>query len=215
MGGIMDKASHEAELYPNPLPSIKTNAMTDRKSTGLLLEAGAKSSTAEVGFGLSWNLKNPRAVAWMEAHGAELVQGIDETTRLQIRGILVQATDEGWSYQQTANAISSRFVEFGVPTPGFKNIRNRAELVAVTEAHIAYAEGNFQAAQSIAEMGVQMDKQWVTTHDRSRNCEDCVLNEEQGWIDLNEEYQSGHLHTPAHAACSCFDEKQVKGLDDG
>jgi hypothetical protein len=45
MGGKMDKASHEAELYPNPLPNIKTNAMTDRKSTSLLLEARGKSST--------------------------------------------------------------------------------------------------------------------------------------------------------------------------
>jgi hypothetical protein len=202
-----------AELYPNPLPNIKPDAITDRKSSGPLSGAKVKRSTAEVGFGLSWNLENPRAVAWMKAHGAELLQGIDETTRLQIRSILTQATEEGWSYTRTAGAIAARFPEFGVETPGFKNIRNRAELVATTEAHIAYAEGNAQAAQSMVDMGVQMEKRWVSMHNE-QVCEDCAANEAQGWIDFGDNFQSGHAHTPGHPGCSCYDAEQVKGLSE-
>jgi hypothetical protein len=211
--GTTDKASHEVALYPNPLPNVKTDAMADGKSSGLPSRSKVKRPTAEAGLGLSWNLENPRAVAWMKAHGAELVKGIDQTTRLQIRSILTQGMEEGWSYTRTADAIADQFPEFRLGTPGFKHIRNKAELISTTEAHIAYGVANWQAAQKLVEMGVQLEKRWSTAGDE-HVCDDCKGNEEEGWVDFGAEWQSGHTRTPAHAGCRCVWTNQPKGMDD-
>ena len=163
--------------------------------------AGWLAKQVGVIFGIRFDLKNPRAVAYLEAHGAELVTGIDETTRDYIRTVLVEGTSKGWSYDQIAKRITERYREFAVGRPQ-KHIDSRAHMIAVTEVGNAYAEGNLQVAQGLAEAGLKMEKSWNTVGD-NRVSELCRGNEAEGWIPLEQTFASGHMRPLGHPACRC------------
>lgn len=168
---------------------------------GRALSLGATRAAGEMGLGLSFDLPNPRAVAWLEAHGAELVTRVNDTTRRQIRDILVAGTREGQSYDQMAKAISDRFTEFAVGRPQL-HIDSRAHLVAVTEVGNAYQEGNFQVGQMMAEAGLEMEKSWLTMGDQ-RVSDGCRANAAVGWIPLDQPFPSGHLRPLRFPGCRC------------
>lgn len=94
------------------------------------LKVGAQE--VDAGVGVSFSLSNPRAQSYLEAHGAELVRNIDETTRQVIHDILVEGEQQGWSYDRVAQEIIARFEEFAVGRPQ-EHIDSRAHLIAVTE----------------------------------------------------------------------------------
>ncbi|MCX6024011.1 MAG: hypothetical protein NTZ05_20225 [Chloroflexi bacterium] len=102
-----------------------TSALTELAAPEVVAEAAAK-------LGISFDLKNPRAVAYLQNYGALRVASINSTTRDYLRTVITQAVDEGWSYQRTAKAITDRYREFAVGSP-LQHIESRAELIAVTE----------------------------------------------------------------------------------
>lgn len=169
------------------------------------LEIGIKVAVADLGdvsAGISFDLANPRAVAYLEQYGAERVTMVNDTTREVIKGIVAQGVDEGWSYDQTAKAITDRFAEFADGRPQ-EHIDSRAHLVAVTEAGEAYEAGNHMAAEELAASGIEMEHFWLTVGDDKVDVPDCLTNQEQGWIPLAQAFQSGHPHPLAHPACRC------------
>jgi SPP1 gp7 family putative phage head morphogenesis protein len=149
----------------------------------------------------AFSLSNPRAVAYLMEHGAELIAGIDETTRAAIHDILVQAMQEGWSYDTTAKAIREQFPEFAVGTP-YKHVRSRAHLVAIDESANAYGEAELQQGLEMQGRGIHMEKRWLTAGDE-RVCADCIANGEAGWIPIDRPFPSGHMRYPAHPGCRC------------
>jgi hypothetical protein len=161
--------------------------------------AGWLAQQFTVLFGIRFDLKNPRAVAYLEAHGAELVRNIDETTRDYIRTVLVEGASKGWSYGEMARRISGRYKEFAVGRPQL-HIDSRAHMIAVTEVGNAYAEGNLQVAQGLAAAGLKMEKSWHTRSD-DRTEAICLDNEAEGWIPLEQTFSSGHMRPLAHPAC--------------
>lgn len=100
---------------------------------------------------IAFNLKNPRAVAYMRQYGARQVAAINEATRSYLQTILTEATENGWSWQRTAEAITERYQEFAAGVPGPKHIQSRAELIAVTETGNAYEAGNEMAAAHLVD----------------------------------------------------------------
>jgi uncharacterized protein with gpF-like domain len=151
--------------------------------------------------GISFSLRNPRAIAYLREHGAELITGIDETTRATIHDILVQGRQEGWSYDKIAKAIRERFEEFGAPTP-YKHLRTRAHLVAVSETGNAYEEASFQAAMRMAGEGLAMEKMWMNVGDELVS-EGCLANTAVGWIPIDQPFPSGHTRPLRYEACRC------------
>jgi hypothetical protein len=148
---------------------------------------------------ISFSLQNPRTVAWMEAHAAERVTGINETTREQIKKIMTQAAEEGWSYARAARAITAQFAEFSKPVPE-RHVENRAERVAITELAEAYGEAQRLVAQALAGAGLVMEKSWLTA---AGACPLCVGNRSDGWIGLETAFASGAQRTPGHVSCRC------------
>ena len=53
-----------------------------------------------------------------------------------------------------------------------------------------------------ADRNLRILKSWSTRKDEQA-CEACRANEAQGWIGLNELFQSGHRCPPAHVGCRC------------
>jgi len=149
----------------------------------------------------SFDLKNPRAVAYLREHGAALVTRINETTREEIKRIVTQGVDEGWSYDRMAKEITKRFEEFAIGKPQ-QHIRSRAHLVAVTEAGEAYEAGNWIVAQDLRDAGVEMEKYWSTMGD-DRVSAGCQANQADGWIPIDQEHSSGHMHPLRFPGCRC------------
>jgi SPP1 gp7 family putative phage head morphogenesis protein len=165
------------------------------------LEAGLATAVAAAGMAIDFSLKNPRAVAYMKEHGAQLVSQINDTTPDQIRTIIARALDEGRSYDKTARTLSDKFEQFAVGAPQ-EHIDSRAHLIAVTETATAYEYANSQAMRELVDAGLEMEKSWVDVGDE-RECEDCSGNAGAGWISFSDDFPSGVAEAPAHPACRC------------
>lgn len=147
------------------------------------------------------SLPNLRARAYAKKHAAEAVTQINDVTRKEIARIVSDGVKSGSSYNDIAKAIKSKFEEFAVPSPQ-KHIHNRAVLVAVTELANAYCEGNAQVGDYLQSNGVKMMKAWQTLED-DRVSDGCKENEQAGWIPIDKEFPSGHMHPPRFPGCRC------------
>lgn len=58
-------------------------------------EATAEHLSGVGGVTLSFDLKNPRATAWLRQHGGNLVREVSEETRLAIRNLTIRMFDQG------------------------------------------------------------------------------------------------------------------------
>lgn len=167
-----------------------------------MLNSIRKESAEDFKFGYAFNLKiSPAALQYIENHGAEAVTQITETTRQAMNALLQQSAIEGWSYSHTARVIREQFEGFAGLKPQL-HIRNRAELVAVTEIGNAYCEGGLQAAYDLQAAGVKVVKSWMTTGD-NRVSEGCQENEGADWIALEDEFPSGHQRPLRFPGCRC------------
>ena len=147
------------------------------------------------------SLPNLRAQEYAKKHAAEAVTQINDTTRKEIARIVSNGVKSGSSYNDIAKEIKDKFKEFAVPMPQ-KHISNRAVLVAVTELANAYCEGNAQVGNYLQDNGVKMMKAWQTLED-DRVSDGCKENERVGWIPINKEFPSGHMHPPRFPGCRC------------
>ena len=147
------------------------------------------------------SLPNLRAQAYAKKHAAEAVTQINDTTRKEIARIVSDGVKSGASYNDIAKMIKAKFEEFAVPMPQ-KHIPNRAVLVAVTELANAYCEGNAQVGDYLQSNGVKMMKAWQTLED-SRVSDGCMENQRAGWIPIDKEFPSGHMHPPRFPGCRC------------
>lgn len=147
------------------------------------------------------SLPNLRAQEYAKKHAAEAVTQINDTTRKEIARVVSDGVKSGSSYNDIAKAIKEKFEEFAVPMPQ-KHVSNRAVLVAVTELANAYCEGNAQVGNYLQDNGVKMMKAWQTLED-DRVSDGCKENERVGWIPINKEFPSGHMHPPRFPGCRC------------
>lgn len=150
---------------------------------------------------ISFDLKNPRAVAWLKGRAAERVTMIDETTKNTVAGIVNQGIKSGTSYNDIARQLIEKFDHFAIGKPQ-EHIDSRAHLIAVTEVGEAYAEGNLQAGQELQSAGIAMEKAWSTSADE-RVSDGCRDNAAVGWIPINDAFPSGHQRPLRFPGCRC------------
>lgn len=190
--GIYDDVAKTTEqLFINPI----------QRAVQLSLAAAAEELIGELDVDYSFTLKNPRAIAYVEEHGAALVKGISETTRGYIRTVIRDGVDSGWSYNRIAEELTSRFSDFAVGRPQ-DHIESRAHLIAVTEVGNAYEEGNTIVINDLVDAGLVMEKSWSTVGD-DKVSDGCKANEREGWIPVDEEHQSGDMHPLRFPGCRC------------
>lgn len=82
------------------------------------------------------------------------------------------------------------------PDNSFALSKSRAERAVRYEAARAYYTGLQQAL-----WGADMMKEWFTTSDNP--CEECLDNEDQGPIPMEDQFQSGDYAPLAHLNCQC------------
>lgn len=168
------------------------------------LVSGGAQLLGDLALQGAFNLANPEAVRYIQQHGAELVSGINETTKGYMRTIIRDGLEKGWSYDKLADEINNRFVGFGEERPQ-EHIRSRAHLVATVEIGNAYEAGSAITAQELRDGGLVMEKAWLTVGDGKayEEGDPCGPNEQQGWIPLDQPFSSGDMQPLGHPACRC------------
>lgn len=163
--------------------------------------AGAQNAIADVGVDIAFNLRNPRAEAYLQAHGYGLISQIDSVTRGNIATIIDDAMRTGQSYDATAKDITALYSQMAVGKPQ-QHIDSRAHLIAVTEAGNAYEAGNAFVVQDLQDAGLKMEKKWLTVGD-DRVSAGCRANQAEGWIPLAQAHRSGDQRPLRFPGCRC------------
>lgn len=176
------------------------SALQDGAEASML--AGMRAAVGDLGgIGLSFDLHNPRAVAYLREYGAARVTQISETTRSEMQTLIANMVDDGSSYDQIARAIKRRWREMAIGKPQL-HIDSRAHLIAVTEAGNAYEHGNLAVVQDMAGLGLPMEKYWQTVGD-DRVSDGCAENEAAGWIPVADLFPSGDERPLRFPGCRC------------
>lgn len=165
------------------------------------LRSGAQRMRTEVEVDISFNLDTTEIRQIIDTRAADLVRGINRTTRDRIRTILSEGIKNSESYSAIAKRLRDTFEAFGAPSP-LRHLRDRAELIAVTEIGNAYIEGQLRQGRRITQRGIQLQKGWLTVGD-DRVEEECLRNQNAGWIDFDENFPTGHRGPLAHPGCRC------------
>lgn len=202
--GRFDKAvAATVELFTGPIDAATTSAVL----------LGAKAMLGTLKASIGFDLKNPRAAAWLAANpAAERVSMITETTRGYIAALVDKAVDDGASYNELARRITERYEEMAVGRPQL-HIDSRAHLIAVTEVGEAYSAGNLMAGQALEDGGVPMEKAWDTVGD-GRVSDGCAENAAAGWLPLADAFPSGHQRPLRFPGCRCDLLMRAVGADD-
>lgn len=181
---VFDEAA--AETYDLFLDPLESTAIAG-------LEAGASAVIADLEIATAFDLANPRAVQYIQAHGAQTVTGLNDTSRDRLRTLITQGVDEGWSYNKTAKEIRTLFTDMS---------RKRSLVIATYESGMAYESGSAMPIRDLVDAGLVMEKSWLTVGDAKVE-EHCLANQAQGWIPFDEAFSDGSMHPLSHPRCRC------------
>lgn len=163
--------------------------------------AGAGMEILEVSYalGVDADVVNPAVAEWARKHAGLLAKGLTRTDRRLLRTHLAAWVESHEDFSSLVRRVN-----------GFLNNPSRAEMIAVTEATQAYAEGNLVAWRS---SDVVTGKIWNTALDESV-CFICEpLHGQIAELDGQEwkHPRQSRLHVglsvsapPAHPRCRCF-----------
>jgi hypothetical protein len=120
---------------------------------------------------------------------------ISNTTRDKLRSKVSQGIEEGWSADHLQDEI--------LADEAFS--ADRAQMIARTELAFSHVEGNLTAWRT---SGLVQRKRSIlgSEHDIP---DECNSNAEQGWIGLDDDFDSGDSAPPFHPNCVCDLEAEV------
>lgn len=204
-----EQAAAVAETTVRFWPPTDTTLRTALRGVSMVHEAAfgdILGAAYTQGFGdgereLKEDLEPSSVAREMQRRAADRISGIDETTREQLRTLLEAAIGENWSYTKIAAAIRRLFADFGRAVPQ-RHLRDRAELIAVTETGQAFMDGQLEQARQRVARGIAIEKSWLTVGD-DRVSEGCQANQAKGWIDFGQLFPSGHASPLRFPGCRC------------
>jgi SPP1 gp7 family putative phage head morphogenesis protein len=152
------------------------------------LIVAAWADAAAAGISVSFDLDNP-FVQTVLTRLAKQIRNVAETTKEDIRRLVGQQAENGWSVEE----LKQRILEKGEIASV-----SRAETIARTETAAAYSQGSIAAYKA---SGVVRGLEWLTAEDEL-TCEICEpLNGKR--VDLDNSFADGVDFPPAHPACRC------------
>ena len=130
---------------------------------------------------------------------SKLTGGLDRTSIERLQDALATSWDAGGDYDSMVKAITDTFDDFST---------TRAELIARTESADAYNAARHQIA---TDAGFD-EHAWET--ESGDPCPECEANEAQGFIDIDEDFQSGDDAPTAHPGCLCLTNFRKSSVSD-
>jgi hypothetical protein len=131
-------------------------------------------------FGISFDIEHPLAVEYLETDRPLELANMEDTTKNHIKPILLEALENGDSYQETSRRIRDNYA--------FSN--NRATMIASNEIGHAYEWGNYVPMKDLQDDGETVEKKWSTTGD-DRVTDECNAYEDKEWIPIDQDFDSG------------------------
>jgi HK97 family phage portal protein len=162
----------------------------------LLLELAATDAQNALGVDLAFDLNNPAILRTLNTL-AQKVRGVAETTKDEIRQLVGQATQEGWSPADLASAIRAH---------GVTASATRAMVISRTEAASAYTQGSLLAYE---QSGVVAGTTWLVADP----CPICAAYDGHTAA-LGATFEGGLSGPPAHPNCKCALAPALKGQTD-
>ncbi len=179
-------------LLPSSLHPLRfpvTSAETDDYNDAITdaIAGAAKTLAKELAVGAT--ISDDVAGRYLRDNSlTKLTGGFSDTTIQRLRDAVADAWDAGGSYDQVVGAIKGVFDDFS---------DTRAGLIAQTEVNDAYNHGRVELAN---EAGFD-EKAWDPDGEA---CEEiCQPNVDQGWIGIDDDFDSGDDAPPAHPNCDC------------
>lgn len=192
---------------------------------GMLAETMVKTVKAQ-GFGLRFDITNPRAVEFVQGRAAELVTRVTEETRLVLRNLIDRAFNEGIPPAKLARLIEQHIgllpkhalaienfrarlladgnkqVDTLVERYSKKLLRYRATNIARTEIMTASNRGQDELWRQRAAAGLldlsTAKRVWIATDP----CPICAALDGVE-VGFNETFPGGYEMPPAHPSCRC------------
>lgn len=130
-----------------------------------------------------------QAINWAEKQGARLVTQMDEETKRRLAHTIGEGIKNKRGIPGLARDIKK---DFGDMT------RYRSQLIARTETSNALSQASLDRMQ---EMGIE-GKEWVTAGD-DKVSDECLGNEADGIIPVNQAFSGGVMAPPQHPDCRC------------
>lgn len=184
-----DPNKKAADIIPSNLPIAITGGTSVDYSKALsnALAAGYEGLAGELGANA--DLDEDIVQTYLSDHSLTKLTGdFEETTVHRLRNALADAYDKGADFEGLVDAIKEEYA-------GFSDIR--AGMIAQTEMNAAYNAGRKQLG---LDLGFN-EKAWDPD---GTACEEiCVPNVLDGWIDMDEEFESGDSEPPGHPNCDC------------
>lgn len=177
----------ETLLYDTLVASAKASA----KKLKVAMRAAAPAVK-----GFTFDVTNPSATAWAKAQAGDLISGVSEATREEIRELVEASFAEQFDVDQLADDISDILGD-----------DTRAEKIARTESMRAANEGQQQLWDQATEAGFLTgleSKVWITTPD-DRLCPVCEpLDGQTVALDDTFDVDGDSIDAPpAHPNCRC------------
>ncbi len=119
---------------------------------------------------------------------SKLTGNLNEASIDRLRNAVAEAWDKGGSYDQIVAAIQETFADFSDV---------RAGMIAQTEVNSAYNHG-------LLEMGRNLGMDEKAWDPDGEACEEiCMPNVDQGYIGIDDAFDSGDDGPPGHPNCDC------------
>jgi hypothetical protein len=190
-------AKHRASLIVETISLDQLQDFIDNDATEELEDTFIDGSVdALVTVGVSnddaiTDVVNRRAVDAANEQAATLVTNIDASTRNMLRSAIADGLEENIGLDAIADGL----------VDDFAFSEDRADLIARTEISNANSQGALTGYKTARdEAGVKLFKEWLLG---PNPCEICVANNDQGPIDLDDDFDSGDDAPPAHPNCEC------------
>lgn len=140
--------------------------------------------------------EDPDALARVRDHlaGAQnRLARVPDSVYSRVRGATMKATTEGWSIDELADRVDDILAEAGA-----ERWKNRARMIARTEAIGAYNAGTYSGFLSYAkQMGGAWEKVWLATHDhRTRRTHAAETGADGQRVGLHEMFKVGDALMP-------------------
>lgn len=163
----------------------------------MLFGASYRISSLNLGvLGIAFDIEHPLAERYLKKDRRVLLESVlPQTTKDEIKPILLNALKTGQSYDVTSELIAN----------AHSLSLDRAQMIAVNEIGNAYEEGNLIVMREVQNEGYAVQKFWSTVGD-DRVTPSHTDNEGDGWIGIDETFSgTGDLRAPAsdNPRCRC------------
>jgi SPP1 gp7 family putative phage head morphogenesis protein len=157
-----------------------------RRFYPVLIDRAFGDASGVLGLDVAFDVDNPHVQDVLKQL-TKRVKGITDSTREELRTLLGQAADEGWSVAKIAERIREHAATMS---------RSRAETIARTETAAAYSLGSKEAWR---QSGVVDRMEW---HLGPKPCAQCQALG-GAVISIDDKFADAIVAPPAHPNCTC------------